>query len=163
MAAATFKIENGGFGLSLTDPGKAVDLATLTDYTDFSCQVTSGAIVPTPNTETEEVPATWCDPASEVNIPTATSFALAISVLQDPHVAAGLAQFMYANDTATVYWYLGFDETDGAPKAIGSAICVPATTGGDARTTLTADVSMACNGKPQVGFGTTATLVPTPA
>ena len=92
-----FKIETGEFGLSITDPGVAVADATLADYTDFSCVVTSGALISGGNNlNTEDVPGTFCSPGTTTNSPTATTWTLDASVLQDPEetVLTGLADFL---------------------------------------------------------------------
>lgn len=153
MPATIFQIERGKFGLSLTDPGVSdACAATVGDYTDFSCQVTSGALTASANIGQNTVPATFCDP--EQNIPNvgATDYSLDLTFLQDPNVVAGLSRFLFEHDTAEVWWFFGMDGDD-PPKAIGTARLTAGTLGGDARSNLTATVSLAVVGKPEVCFG----------
>ena len=155
MAATILKIQTGEFGLSLTDPGVAVDLATLAGYTDFSCQLTSGAITASQNIDTEDVPATFCDVATENLVPQTSSYVVAISMLQDADIASGLAQFCYDNDATEVWFYLGL-ATASSPKAIGSLYISPTDFGGEAKIVLTSDQSWPIIGKPEIEFGITA-------
>lgn len=158
MPAATFRIENGQLGLSTTDPGVPLATASISDYTDFSCQVTVGQITPQPNLETETTPATFCDKESEVDIPQDTKYELDITALADPHVAAGLQDFLFTNDTNQIWFFLSLDSTTTAedPKAIGTCYCLPAVFGGEARTVLVAPtVTMPIIGKPEIQFGAT--------
>ena len=154
-----FKIDRGEFGLSLTDPGVSIEDTTIADYTDFSCVVTSGALVSTPNLNAEDVPGTFCSPGGTTNAPTATTWSLDVSALQDPEetVLAGLAAFLYANDSGesgtVAYFYLGLAQ-GAAPKAIGEVWLAPMDFGGEARITLTADLSLVVEGRPEIEFGT---------
>ena len=50
--ATPFIITRGQLGLSLTDPGKDAASATIADYSDFSCTVTSAKITATTNSDT---------------------------------------------------------------------------------------------------------------
>ena len=159
--AVPFKIETGQFGLSLTDPGNPVADATIADYTDFSCVCTAGALISTGNLDSESVPGTFCSPGTTTNSPTATTYTLDLSVLQDPEetVLTGLADFLYTNDSgesgAPAYFYLGLAE-DRAPKAIGSCWLTPMDFGGEARIVLTADLSLVVEGRPEIEYGVTA-------
>lgn len=161
MAVTTFKINQGAFGLSLTDPGVAVDAAVLTGYSDFTCLVTSGRIVSTQNFDNEDVPGTFCNPPSTTVSPSATTFELQVSVLQDPQddTTSGLAKFLYDNDSGVsgepAYFYLGL-ASGAAPKAIGTCYLAPMDFGGDARVVLTADLALPIEGRPELEFGTTA-------
>lgn len=164
MATTIFKINKGEVGFSLADPGKAIAAASLADYTAFSCLVTSGVITATQNIDTDEVPGTFCDPATETNVPTATTFSLDLSVLQDPQddATTGLAKFLWDNDSGVtgdpVYFYLGL--ADGtAPKAIGEVFITPMDFGGEPRVVLTSDLSFPIEGRPDVQHGSDA---PTP-
>ena len=156
MPATTFRIENGQLGLSTTDPGAPLATASISDYNDFSCQVTVGQVTPAPNINTETTPATFCVKESETDIPQDTKWSLDVTALADPQVASGLQQFLYDNDTNQIWWFLSLDGTTTAedPKAIGTAYCLPAVFGGEARTVLVAPtVSMPCIGKPEIQFG----------
>lgn len=177
--AVIFMIENGQFALEIVDtaevgyedtwqaPGGAtVDTAVLADYdassAAFMCQVTSGALTATADTTTVDVPATFCNPAKSIPQPGETSYALDVSVLQDPNVAAGISRYLFEHDTEEAYFYLGLNGVD-PPKAIGRVRLVSATIGGGARTVLTADVSLPCSRKPSVEFGDGTTSVVIPA
>lgn len=155
MPKHVFKIENGLFGLTMTEPTPAITdpcTAVSTGFTAFTCQVTDGAINASPNVTTETVPATWCDPEETVQNVGATSFTLDLTFLQDPDLVAGLSRFLFENDTAEAWFYLGLDGTD-PPKAVGKCRVVAGTIGGPGRTTLTATVSLPITGKPMICFG----------
>lgn len=158
MSSTIWKINRGEFGLALVDPGKPVADASIADYSDFSCRVTSGALTASQNIETDEVPGTFCSPAQETNTPTATTFVLDLSLLQDPHVQAlsGLQKFLWDNDSGvsgqTAYFYLGLDQGK-APKVIGECWLAPIDFGGEARVVLTADVEFPVEGRPEIEFG----------
>lgn len=158
MATTTFKIEKGELGFSLTDPGDPVADATIADYTAYSCLVTSGMVTASSNFDTEEVPGTFCDPASETVSPSAATFTLEVEALQDPQDPAGMAQFLWDNDSGVsgspVWFYLGLAE-GAAPKIIGQCYLSPMDFGGEARTVLTASLSFPCEGRPDPEFGTT--------
>lgn len=164
MPRHVFKIEDGVFGLSLTPPTPApatACAAVIGSFTDFTCQITSGSISASPNVTDDTVPATWCSPESTEQQVGETSFTLDVSILQDPDVSAGISAFLFTHDTELVYWFVGMDGTD-PPKAYGSARCVAGTLGGEARVTLTADVSLPITGKPFACFGNATTSVPVP-
>jgi hypothetical protein len=150
--AHIFQITDGVFGLSLTDPGKTADVAVIGDYTAFSCQITSASLEASPNESSISVPATFCDPAQERPQPGTTSYSLNISALQDPDVVNGINRFLFENDTKDAWFFVGFDGTN-PPKAIGKVKVVAGTIGGEARTQLTFDASLAVDGKPQIEFG----------
>jgi len=171
--AIVFQITDGQFGLKVVDKaavgyleswqapsGKTVDTVTLADYdpssATFQCQVSSGALTATADTTTVDVPATWCQPAQSIPQPGLSSWALELSMLQDPNVAAGLSRFLFEHDTAECYFYLGFDDAQ-PPRAIGRVRVASATIGGAARTVLTADVTMPLSRKPDVEFGNATT------
>lgn len=162
MTANIFKIEDGKFGLSLTDPGATDDVcaATIADFTDFGdpggCQVTAGALTASPNVNTETIPATFCEPEQTLPQVGATSYSLELSFLQDPHIVDGISQFMFEHDAEEAWFYFGMDG-DNPPKAVGKLRLVAGTIGGDARTTLTASVSLPLEGKPDVCFGDATT------
>jgi hypothetical protein len=145
--------------------GKTVDAVVLADYTspgpggDFSCQITSGALTASPNQSDDVTPATFCSP--EVTTPKigVTSYTVDISALQDPQVVAGLNRFLFQNDTLLAYFFLGLDGVN-PPKVAGRCRLIAGTIGGDARVTLTFDLSLPCEAKPDVEFGDeTASIV----
>lgn len=174
MSSTVFSIESGVFALSLvgdTDPGdwqapggKAVDEVVLADYTtpgpggDFSCQITSGALTASPNTTDDVTPATFCSPEVSTTKVGVTSYTVDISALQDPQVVAGLNRYLFENDTLLAYFLLGLDGVN-PPKVAGRCRLISGTIGGDARVTLTFDLSLPCESKPDVEFGDAATSI----
>lgn len=160
MSKHVFRIEDGKFGLSLTDPGTTDPCtATLAQYTDFGCQITDGALNASPNTTTETVPATWCAPEETITNVGATSFSVDLGYLQDPDVVDGLSRFMFEHDAEQAWFYIGMDGDD-PPKAIGKLTLSSGTIGGPGRTTLTASVSLPVDGKPGVCFGDATSSAP---
>lgn len=171
-AAAILQIEEGEFGLSLVDTGEVgytedwdgpggvtAATATIADYeaesTHWVCQVTSAALNASPNANDVTVPATFCQPSRIVPQPGETSYSLDAEFLQDPHILAGLSQFLFENDTEEAYFILGLN--GGAPpQAIGRVRLIAGSFGGPARENLTATVSLPCNRKPDIAWGTTA-------
>lgn len=164
--ATVFKIEKGLLALSLvgdTDQsawqapgGLTVDTATVADYLtgggDFSCQVTSGQLVASPNTTDDTTPATFCSPEITTTSVGVTSYTLDASILQDPNVAAGISRYLFEHDTELAYFFLGLDDVN-PPRAIGRVRLVAGAFGGDARVTLTADLSLPVERKPDIEFG----------
>jgi hypothetical protein len=156
MPKTVLKIESAHIGFSLTDPGDTVDLATIADYTEFSCQVTTAELTASPNISTETIPATGCEAAETVPIVGTTSYTLNLGYLQDANVAAGLSRFLYENDADLAYFFMGLDD-DNPPKAIGQVRLTSGAIGGTMRTTLLASVSLPCETKPSIEFGDTTT------
>lgn len=167
--AVIFQIEDGEFGLAVVDTGavgyvdswqapagKTVDTVALADYytgsAAWTCQVTSGSLVANPSTTTTSTAATFCDPATETPAPGETGFDLAISFLQDITIVTGLNRFLFEHDADEVYWYLGFNGAN-PPRAIGRCRAQSGTIGGDARTSLSADLTLPCSRKPDIEFG----------
>jgi hypothetical protein len=168
--ASIFQIEQGEFALTRVDKtvpgyselwqapgGKDVMTVTLADYTDavglgWVCQVTSGALTPEPSTTTSDVPATFCSPARTTPTPGETGYTLDASFLQDPHIRQGLSRYLFENDTLEAYFLLGLDGIN-PPKAIGRVRIQAGAIGGEARTTLTTDISLPLSRKPQIAFG----------
>lgn len=170
-----FMIEEGEFGLAIVDTaavgyldtwqaptGKTVDLVTLADYdtaaAGWTCQMTSGALTPSPNTTTSDVPPTFCKVGSSTPTPGETTFTLDIAFLQDPNVAVGLSAFLYANDTEEAYVYFGMDDGE-PPRMIGRVRLAAGVIGGDARTTLVATVSLPLVRRPDIEFGDATTSI----
>lgn len=159
MPSHVFKIENGTFGLSITDPAVADPCAALaTAYDAFSCQITSGALTASPNVTDETIPATWCDPEQTSPNVGATSYSLDLTYLQDPDLVDGLSQFLFEHDTEVAYFFMGLAGDD-PPKATGRIRVVAGAIGGEARVALTASVSLPVDGKPSVCFGDGAAAV----
>lgn len=169
--AAIFKIEAGVLAFEIVgdtdDPawqapgGKTADQVTAADYTEYNCQVTSGALNASPNTTDQTTPATFCEAEVTTTQVGVTSYELAASILQDPHVVDGLSMFLFQYDTDLAYFALGLNAW-GAPKAIGKCRIVAGAFGGDARTDLTADLTLPVETKPDIQFGTATawTIVP---
>lgn len=153
MPSHVFKIESGKFALSTTDPAVTdACAATATAFTEFTCQITAGALNASPNVSDETIPATWCEPESTVPSVGATSYELALTFLQDPDVVQGLSRWLFEHDTERAWFYMGLDG-DNPPKAVGQIRVVAGAIGGEARVALTADVTLPVDGKPIVCFG----------
>lgn len=158
MSRNVFEIDQGLLGFSLTDPGKTVLVAAISDYTAFSCQVTTGALNATSNTTNKTTPATWCEPEATDVQPGVTSYELACTFLQDPQISTGISEFLFEHDTQIIWWFMGFDGTN-PPKAIGRCTAVAGSIGGEARTPLTFTVTLPVKDKPVVAFGNSTTNV----
>lgn len=112
----------------------------------YECQVSSAAINANPNLQ--DVPATFCAPASQA--PAATGFELALTWLQDwTAPGGGLSKWAFDNDTAEKWFSISLDDTD-TPVAIGQVRVVAGSYGGDAGTPLTTDVTWPLVGKPTI-------------
>jgi len=177
MSTHVFQIEQGAFGLSLVDKlavgyadtwvaptGKTVSTAVIADYVsgglgDFTCQVTSGALSASPNTTDQTTPATFCGPEETTTQVGVTSYTVDVSFLQDPDLVLGLNRYLFENDTLEAFFYLGLNG-DVAPKVVGRCRLIAGTIGGDARTNLTATLSLPCSGKPDALFGNATDSVP---
>jgi len=173
VSSHVFKIQNGVLAFTLVDTaavgylpewqtpgGIAVDTITLAAYTtanglDFSCSVTSGALTASPNTTDDTTPATFCEPEVTETTVGVTSFTLDATILQDPDLDAASA-YAYEHDTEEVYFLLGLDGVN-PPKAAGRCRMVAGAFGGDARVTLTADLSLPVTRKPDIEFGNATT------
>ena len=112
MPATIFQIEDGRFALKLVDTadtgyadswqapdGKTLLDVVFADYdstaTTWSCQVTSGALTASPNTNDVTVPATFCQASSVVPQPGITSYSLDGEFLQDVNVITGLSRYLF--------------------------------------------------------------------
>ena len=170
-----FMIEEGEFGLSIVDSaavgyldtwqapaGKTVDLVTLADYeagsAGWTCQMTSGALTPSANTTTSDIPATFCKPGKSIPTPGETTFSLDLTFLQDPNVAVGLNAFLYEHDTEEAYAYFGLNDGE-PPRMTGRVRLSAGLIGGDARTTLVATISLPLVRRPDIEFGDATTSV----
>jgi hypothetical protein len=178
MATHVFQIETGKFGLSKVDTadtgylstwqspnGVDVASAVIANYSaatpggDFSCQISSGALSSSPQTTTDSTPATFCSPEETTTSVGVTSYSLDVTFLQDPDVMAGLNRYLFEWDTFELYFYLGLN-ADAAPKAIGRCRAIAGTIGGDARTKLTATLSLPLSRKPDILFGSGVSTAP---
>jgi hypothetical protein len=170
-----FMIEEGEVGLMVVDTaavgyldswqapaGKAVDAVALADYdagsASWTCQTTSGALTPSANTTTSDIPATFCKPAKSIPTPGETTFTLDLTFLQDPNVAAGLNAYLYAHDTEEAYAYFGLNDGE-PPRMIGRVRLSAGLIGGDARTTLVATVALPLTRRPDIEFGDATTSI----
>lgn len=153
MTSNLFKIENGKFGLSLTDPGITDACAAKVDkFTDFTCQITSGALNASPNISSETVPASWCSPEETKPVVGVTSYSFDVTFFQDPNIVDGISRFLFEHDAEEAWFFMGLDGDD-PPKAVGKVRLVAGTIGGAGRTTLTATLSLPVDGKPMICFG----------
>lgn len=160
-AAASLKIEQGLFALSLVDTaavgyddawqtpgGVDVENATLADYTDavaqWSCQVQTMTIDPTAQNNDETVEATWCEPSTTIPNPGVTTFAINGTAVADAHATDSLQAFLYLNDTREAYFIMGLNGEGVPPVAAGRCRIIASSFGGAGRTTLT----MSINGLP---------------
>jgi len=172
-----FMIEQGEFGLMVVDPaavgyldswqapaGKAVDAVALADYDTgsggWTCQMTSGALTPSANTTTSDIPATFCKPGKTIPTPGESTFSLDLTFLQDPNVAVGLNAYLYEHDTEEAFAYFGLNDGE-PPRMIGRVRLSAGLIGGDARTTLVATISLPLVRRPDIEFGdaTTSNIV----
>lgn len=135
-------IQLNGATLKLADT--SVALATAQDV--YSCQVTSAAINANSNSQT--VPATFCE--GESDMPAPTGFELALSWLQDwTDSAGGLSGYAFENDTLPKWFELSLD--GGATVvASGQAYVVAGAFGGDAGTPLVTDAVWPLLAKPTI-------------
>jgi len=175
MARTIFEIEDGVLAFKVVDKaavgyvdtwqapaGKTLANVTVADYdtgsATWSCQTTAGSLNATADTTTKDIPATFCDPAETIPTPGKSTFELAVTFLQDPTVSTGLSRFLFENDTSEAYFLLGFDGTN-PPKAMGRVRLSAATIGGEARSTLTSDITLPLSRKPDIEFGNATTSV----
>jgi hypothetical protein len=175
MPKNIFQIESGVLAFALVDPdavgylsswqapaGKTLATVLLADYDtnsqSWSCQTTAGSLNATADTTTSDVPATFCEPGETIPTPAKSTYELAVTFLQDPNVSTGLNKFLFENDTSEAYFMLGLNN-DNPPKAIGRVRLSSATIGGEARTTLTADITLPLSRKPDIEFGDATTSV----
>jgi len=115
---------------------------------DFSCQVNSAALTPTPNSV--DVPATFCVGKSTTAAP--SSFALDLTYLQDWGDAASVSQYLYDNDgqQGVDFEMSGIATTGNTVTVTGVCTIVAGDYGGEAGTPLQATVSLPCDGKPTI-------------
>ena len=166
-------IEEGEFGLSIVDSaavgyldswqapgGAAVADVTLAIYdtgsAGWTCQMTSGALTPSANTTTSDIPATFCKPGKTIPTPGETTFNLDLTFLQDPNVSVGLNAYLYEHDTEEAYAYFGLNDGE-PPRMIGRVRLSAGAIGGDARTTLVATISLPLVRRPDIEFGDATT------
>jgi hypothetical protein len=139
--------------------GKTAATATLADYVDataaWTCQVTSGKLTPSKQSNRADRAATFCSPASSSVSPSQTTYTLDVSFFQDADVRGGLSSYLFENDTAEAFFLLGLGDGDAAPRAVGRVILVAGGFGGDPQANLTDSISLDLVRKPDVLFGRT--------
>lgn len=130
--------------------GAPIDPATLVDY---SCQVTEARVTASANTT--DVPATFCEPASSINVP--SSFTLELNGLQDWGAAESFSEYSFINDAEQVAFALFLDgNTD--PQATGVCSMAAGDFGGTAGEPLTFSASLPILGYPDITDSTGASL-----
>lgn len=179
MAAPNlFEIENGYFGLRLVDEaaigwldtwqspdgdigdGVATTpiLATLSDYavpsagwaaSGWACQITDASVSARPSTRTITRKPTWCEPGATIPTPDETSFSAVINFYQDAHIRQSLSLWLFENDTASAYVYLGMN-ADAPPTCVGVVRIAAGAIGGAGRTPLEATASLSFIRKPLI-------------
>lgn len=161
FALALVNTAASGYASTWKSPnGSAVSAVAVSAYnmpanTSWQCQLLSGAINPTKNSNTRTRAATWCNDAEKISTPVLSSYKVDLEIAQDPDVSQGLQAFLFENDAQEAYFYLGLDS--GPPRAIGRCYLQAAAWGGAPDTDLTASVSFDASVKPQVWFGTATT------
>lgn len=132
----------------------ADDEAGLATGVGYECQVSSAAINATPNLQ--QVPATFCAPASQA--PAATGYELALTWLQDwTAPGGGLSGYAFLNDTLTKWFSLTLnDQTE--PIATGSVRVVAGSYGGDAGVPLSSSTVWPLVNKPDITVPAAAPL-----
>lgn len=159
-----FEIDSGYFGLKLVDEaavgwldtwqspsgdiGSGIAttpiLATLASYstpssgwssTGWSCQITSAQISARASTRTITRKPTWCEPGATIPTPDETAFSADIQFYQDADVRQSLSLWLFENDTADAYVYLGF-ASDAPPTCVGKVRIAASAIGGAGQTPL---------------------------
>jgi hypothetical protein len=135
---------------ALPVPPAEIDPALLTDY---GCQVTEARVTASANTT--DVPATFCEPASTINVP--SSFTLELNGLQDWGDADSFSEYLFVNDAEQVAFALFLDgETE--PSASGIVSAAAGDFGGVAGEPLTFTASLPILGYPIINDSTGAPL-----
>ena len=169
---AIFSIEDTGIlGLTVVDRaavgysdawqapgGDTAVTAALADYVDgdgFSCQLTSGKLTPSKQSNRRDRAATFCAPASSTVSVGESTFALDVAFFQDAHVRDGITAYLYAHDTEEAFFLLGGDGAN-PPRAVGRVRLVAGGFGGEPRADLTDSLSLDVVRKPDIAFGDAA-------
>lgn len=153
-------VNTGAAGYSTawkTPNGSAVSAVPVSAYampagSSWQCQLLSGAITVKKNTTRRQRKATWCDDAAETSTPKSSSYALDLEIAQDPDLRDGIQAFLFENDAAEAYFYIGLNS--GPPRAVGRCYLQASSWGGSPDTDLTAKLSFDLKDKPQKWFGT---------
>src|SRR5262245_64455769 len=136
----------------LPTPPAAIDPATLTDY---SCQVTEARITASANSQ--DVPATFCEPASSINVP--SSFTLELNGLQDWGATASFSEFLFLHDAEQMAFAVFLDDEDD-PSASGTCSIAAGDFGGVAGEPLTFTASLPILGYPDITTAAGASVRP---
>jgi hypothetical protein len=132
-----------------------------TGLVDYSCQVTEARVTAKANTQT--APATYCAPASDVNIP--SSFTLELNGLQDwgrPDSVPSFSEYLFKND-ANLVGFQFYLAGGSAPGASGIVSIAAGDFGGKAGEVLVLTGSLPIIGYPTITDKTGASLRPTPS
>jgi hypothetical protein len=131
--------------------GDVADPILPAGLTDYSCQVTRAEITSTANTTTTAVPATFCQAASEVNVPVASTFQLNLEGLQDWTAAAlaSLSAFLFEHD-ATKKAFALYLNGSANPVATGIVIIQAGGFGGAPGEPLVFSVTLNIDGYPDI-------------
>jgi hypothetical protein len=127
---------------------------------DFKCQITRAEITSTGNASTTDRAATYCAPASETQVPKASSFALALEGFQDWTDAAGVSAWLFQNDATTRAFALFLDKQTN-PSATGLVVVQAGNFAGLPQEPLTFTVELPIQGYPDIKGPTGASLRPT--
>lgn len=125
---------------------------------EFQCQVTSAAVTVTPNLIT--VPATGCE--GQTQQPAASTYALALSFLQDWGQTDSLSQYLWDNDTMQADFSVALASDPLVPVASGTVRVVAGQYGGDFANPLNATVTLPCQAKPTIGPAAGTLAAPAP-
>jgi hypothetical protein len=137
------------FGPVVVDPAPFVGV-------DFSCQITEARITASANTT--DIDATFCEPASSINVP--SSFTLELNGLQDWGEAESFSEYAFKNDGTQVAFALYLDGTSN-PSATGVCSMAAGDFGGVAGEPLTFSASLPILGYPNIVDASGAPLRPT--
>jgi hypothetical protein len=137
--------------------GQPILVASLTDY---KCQVTRAEITSTGNATTTDRAATFCAPASQTNVPVASSFKLALEGFQDWTVASGISAWLFANDATTKAFAL-YLNLQTQPAATGLIVVQAGSFAGSPQVPLTFTVELPIQGYPDIKGPTGSSLRPT--
>lgn len=121
----------------------------------WTCQLTSGRLNASKQSNRADRAATFCAPASSDVQPSQTTYTLDLSFFQDAHVRDGFQSFCFQNDTLEAYFLLAANAALAPPRAIGRVTIHAAGFLGDPQVSLTDSVSFDVTRKPDIVFGTT--------
>jgi hypothetical protein len=113
--------------------------------TDYSCQVTEARVTASANTT--DIDATFCEPASSINVP--SSFTLELNGLQDWGAASSFSEYAFKNDAVQVAFALYLDGSTN-PCAMGIVSMAAGDFGGVAGEPLTFSASLPILGYPTI-------------